>query len=147
MRRRVFILSAFAAGFAGEIAFAKDFVDDVVDQLEKQGFTGIRIQRTLLGRIRITGRRQGGQREIILNPRTGEILRDLWQNSSGQSGGSSLIEKERDDDEDDEDDDDDDDGGSNSGSGNSGSGSSNSGSGSSNSGSGSGGGSHGGGGN
>lgn len=130
MQRRVFILFALAAGMAGEAAFAKDFVDDVVDQLEKQGFTGISIQRTLLGRIRITGRRPGGQREIILNPKTGEILRDLWQDSNGQSGASSLIEKDRDDDdEDDDDDDDDDDGGSNSGSSNSGSGSGKSGSG------------------
>ena len=64
-----------------------DYVDDVVVQLEDQGFGLIEVTRTLLGRTRIVASNGNGNgtRELILNARTGEILRDVWMNSSGQS--------------------------------------------------------------
>jgi hypothetical protein len=106
MKRRVFltgITAITATAFAGASAFAATFAEDVVGQLAKQGFSNIEVGSTWLGRLRITGLRGDGQREIILNPRTGEILRDTWltagtraakpiiddvgDSSSGQSGG------------------------------------------------------------
>ncbi|WP_373051193.1 hypothetical protein [Thalassovita aquimarina] len=52
--------------------------DSVVSQLKQQGYQEITVSRTWLGRIRILARRDGERREIIVNPRTGEILRDFW---------------------------------------------------------------------
>ncbi|NEX47875.1 hypothetical protein G3572_16820 [Rhodobacter sp. ETT8] len=75
----------------GQPAFAKDFTQRVVEQLQEQGFASIVVERTLLGRTRILADSQRGRREIILNPRTGEILRDLWTVTSDGSGGGGLI--------------------------------------------------------
>lgn len=133
MDRRKFLIVSMAGMLMGVPAVAQSFSDSVVNQLRKQGFGRITTERTLLGRTRIVAIGNGGRREIILNPRTGEILRDLWiVNGSGGSGGSggtgggSIVA----DDDDDGgrgrgrgrggDDDDDDDGDDNSGSGSSG---------------------------
>lgn len=64
-------------------AFAQDFGDSVVRQLRRQGFRQISTGRTLLGRVRIVALGNGGRREIIVNPRSGEILRDLWEFDGG----------------------------------------------------------------
>ncbi|MEO8241492.1 MAG: hypothetical protein ABI832_04220 [bacterium] len=86
MKRRVFFLglasSAAILGSAGS-AMAMSFADDVIGQLTSQGFSSISMQTTWLGRVRIVAFRDGGQREIILNPRTGEILRDSWTAAAG----------------------------------------------------------------
>lgn len=52
--------------------------DSVLSQLRQQGYNEIEMSRTWLGRTRIVARRDGERREIIINPRTGEILRDFW---------------------------------------------------------------------
>ncbi len=83
MKRRLFLSLGLAAVFSGRAAFARSFAESVVAQLKKQGYRHVRVERTLLGRTRILAERNGGQREIILNPRTGEILRDLWITVSG----------------------------------------------------------------
>ncbi len=103
-------------------AVASPNQERIVAQLAEQGFTRIEVTRTLLGRTRILAINEGFLREIVLNPRTGVILRDFWRELDGNDGPDSSIL---------------DPGNSGSGSSNSGSGSSNSGSGSSNSGSGS----------
>ena len=147
MKRRDF-LCGMAAGLAvGGPALAEGVADSIVRQLKRLGFRSIVQERTLLGRVRITAQRNDGLREIIVNPNTGEILRDLWTPAGGGSGvaiiddrggksgkdgnsghgsGGDDDEDDDDDDDDDEDDDDDDDDGaddnSGSGSGNSGSG-------------------------
>ncbi len=128
MKRRAF-LSGLAAGIAiGMPAVAEGVVDSIVRQLKKLGFGGITEERTLLGRIRITASRKDGRREIIVNPQTGEILRDLWTPDAGGIGGVTIIDDRRgrsgddDDDDDDADDDDDDHDNSGKGGGNSGSG-------------------------
>ncbi|MFN4154743.1 MAG: hypothetical protein ACK4HF_08820 [Paracoccaceae bacterium] len=125
MKRRAFILT-MAVGLAAAFpALAAGFSDQVVRQLRRQGYRNIVVARTLLGRTRITATRGGGAREIILNPKTGEILRDLWIAADGRSGGAGLVDgrgggegsagqfgggaSRRDDDDDDGDDDDDDD--------------------------------------
>lgn len=110
MKRRMF-LSGLAAGIAlAAPAFAADVVDSIVRQLKKLGFRHIEQERTLLGRVRITAVRKDGRREIIVNPKTGEILRDLWTPTSGKDGELTIIDDpgSRSDDGGDDDDDDDD---------------------------------------
>ena len=88
MHRRRFLLAACSSLCVGLPALAQDFAQNVVTQLRAQGFSRIAISRTLLGRTRILASGADGQREIILNPRTGEILRDLWI-ANGSAGSSS----------------------------------------------------------
>lgn len=94
MQRRVFIAGAIAALTQAGAALASGYQDDVVAQLRSQGFGQIKIVTTWLGRTRITAQKGKLSREIIFNPRTGEILRDLVQNGDevvtsriGDSGG------------------------------------------------------------
>lgn len=54
------------------------YASAVVQQLEAEGFRDISTERTWLGRMRIVGESGDGQREIIINPNNGEVLRDLW---------------------------------------------------------------------
>lgn len=91
MQRRSLLGLGLAVVLIGQPAFAKDFTERVVDQLQDQGFASIVVERTLLGRTRILADSRDGRREIILNPRTGEILRDLWIATSGGGGGGALI--------------------------------------------------------
>lgn len=105
MKRRDFFLG-LAVGIAlGSPVFAEAVVDSVVRQLRNLGFRSIVQERTLLGRVRITARRKDGLREIIINPRTGEILRDLWTTAGG-SDAAPIIDDQHVRDEDDEDHDD-----------------------------------------
>jgi hypothetical protein len=120
MKRRAFLTGLLVGGaFAGP-ALAQGLVDDIISQLRRQRFQSVTTERTLLGRVRILAIRGDGAREIILNPRTGEILRDLWTPVSGGKAEVEIIDDRsgRDTDEDDDDDGDED----NSGSGSSGSG-------------------------
>lgn len=63
--------------------YAQDLTAQIVEQLTEQGFEVVVQERTMLGRVRISAERDGGRREIVLNPNTGEILRDLWQPAVG----------------------------------------------------------------
>lgn len=54
------------------------FVDRVIAELRNQGFTSIQVSRTWLGRARIEAQSPRFSREVVVNPRTGEILRDYW---------------------------------------------------------------------
>ena len=76
---------AAAQMFAATPALAATYAEQVVAQLRAQGFEAIRVERTLLGRTRIAADRADGSREIVLNPNTGEILRDLWTSTSGDT--------------------------------------------------------------
>ena len=58
---------------------ASEFADRIILWLQEQGFTHFEVQRTWLGRIKIEAEASGVEREIILNARTGEILRDYWE--------------------------------------------------------------------
>ncbi len=76
-RRSALIL--FSVGMLGAgAAHAGGFVDDILAQLKRQGFEAQQVQKTWLGRVRIVAQNSEGSREIIVNPNTGEILRDLW---------------------------------------------------------------------
>ena len=78
INRRKFISILVAATLTAAPAVA-DVKDLVISQLKAQGFRKIRIGRTLLGRTRIVAINSRMRREIIINPRTGEILRDYWE--------------------------------------------------------------------
>lgn len=61
-----------------------DPVSDVLRALRFQGYREIWFERTLLNRIRIVAERRGRSREIVIDPRTGEILRDYSAPPEGQ---------------------------------------------------------------
>lgn len=115
----------FAAVILAGPALAESFQDKIIAQLGQQGFSRVVISKTLLGRVRITATSLTHRREIIFNPRTGEILRDYWEVIGGApdlprisdpnpqpdgagGGGSHGGDDDNDDDNDDDDDGDDD---------------------------------------
>lgn len=89
-----FILTGLALGLALHLtpAFAEPMADSLTRQLKAQGYTQIETGYTWLGRLQVVARRGGHQREIVINPNTGEILRDYQQNipsyaNAGNGGG------------------------------------------------------------
>lgn len=111
-------------------AAAQTVQEQIITQLNDQGFDQMTVNRTLLGRVRIVARRGDLERELVFNPQTGEILRDLWVTlapdgarnvrpqiadpdaRNGQKGDRSSVDDSDvadDDDTDDNDDDDDND--------------------------------------
>jgi hypothetical protein len=138
--------TALSALLPGLPAWAQDVGDQISRQLRRMGYSDITLQRTLLGRLRITAIRGNRKREIIVNPVSGEILRDIVTDLRTGRAASGILDEDDNDNNSGQsrnDDDDDDSSGSGSSGGGS-SGSNSSGSGSSGSGS-SGGGSSGGG--
>lgn len=108
MGRKKFVGALVVGAMGGAPAMADVFSDRIVQQLEDQGFKGISTERTWLGRTRIVAEGRDGQREIIVNPHTGEILRDLMLTSNaGGDGNGGLVnvsggsddDKSRDDDD------------------------------------------------
>ena len=110
----------FAAFVSPEIAQAQAnktevVVASLISELQSSGYTNITERRTWLGRLRIRAVRGEYIREIIINPRTGEILRDYHfeledglfgfekEENVAQSGGE--VEEDDDDDDDNGDDD------------------------------------------
>ncbi len=97
------------------LAAAQTIQDQLVEQLQAQGFTNMQVSRTWLGRVRIMSRRGDLVRELVFNPQTGEILRDLWKTDDDDRApwlfnpDSSWFDDDDDDDDYDDDDDDDND--------------------------------------
>jgi hypothetical protein len=91
MQRRAFLLT-LSGGIALALPAFAAFSDDVVTQLGEQGYQNITVSTTWLGRVRILATRDGGTREIVLNPRTGEILRDLWTAADGSQKTVSIVD-------------------------------------------------------
>ena len=83
MQRRVFFAGLVVALFGAGAALASDYQSSVLAQLRAQGFDEIKVETTWLGRLKITAQRRGAEREIILNPRSGEILRDILSTRDG----------------------------------------------------------------
>jgi len=111
---------------------AQSVQEQVIAQLQAQGFTIEEVRRTFLGRVRVEARRGDVERELVFDPRNGTILRDYtenavvvrvperdedWDDDTGTEGYDDDADDDRDDDDggdgDDggDDDDDDDDGG------------------------------------
>lgn len=87
--------SLLAAALALAIALpatAQNTVAGITGQLRGLGFQQIDVGQTLLGRTRIVAISAEGQREIVVNPRTGEILRDLWRAAPGKSATHRLVD-------------------------------------------------------
>ncbi|MFC2969276.1 hypothetical protein [Acidimangrovimonas pyrenivorans] len=93
MQRREFVTALAATLLIAPMARADAMTDSVERQLRAQGFTKMHVTRTWLGRTRIVATSKTQTREIIINPRTGEILRDYWQPlaTSGQVSASDEI--------------------------------------------------------
>lgn len=94
-------LFAVAVILLGTPLLADRMRDEIVQQLQHQGYRQITISQTLLGRTRIVATGADRRREIIINPRTGEILRDFWEGDGGgqprsliDPGGRSAIAKD-----------------------------------------------------
>lgn len=92
VKRRKFLAGLLWGLIAATPAAAQDHVEDIVSQLREQGFSNIQQESTLLGRVRIMASSGDGQREIILNPHTGEILRDLWIPAEGSTRKIAIID-------------------------------------------------------
>ncbi|WP_412504337.1 hypothetical protein [Roseovarius sp. SYSU LYC5161] len=67
-------------------AFAQSVEDQVLMQLQAQGFVEITMHRTLLGRLRVVATNERYRRELVINPNTGAILRDYWEETSDDAG-------------------------------------------------------------
>lgn len=87
MNRRVFLLtSAGSLLLASPVLAATSYEDDVARGLVSQGFAITSKRRTLLGRVRFTASRGEMRREVVVDPSSGEILRDYTQ-QTGDAGG------------------------------------------------------------
>lgn len=73
------------------VALADSFTDRITDQLRQQGYGEIVVTRTFLGRYRIVATTDRIEREIIVNPGTGEILRDYIEDKDDDSASSGLF--------------------------------------------------------
>lgn len=87
MLRRAFLLGLVAAVSGAGPGLAQGYADTLLAELRREGYRDIVVSRTLLGRLRVQAARNGRLREIVLNPNTGEILRDLWLVESGDDSG------------------------------------------------------------
>ena len=105
------IVVAIVCSVATPLA-AQTVEESILSQLSDQGFSEFETRRTLLGRIRIVAYGNGLIREIVINPTTGEILRDYWRKEDGDVAVPKLVDPSAqtassDDDDDDDDDNDD----------------------------------------
>lgn len=92
MHRRKFLVLVTAFSLSGTLPAWADKEDDIIERLVEAGFGQIEVSRTLLGRVRIVATKGNIRRELVINPRTGEILRDVTlvaedDKSSGSSDG------------------------------------------------------------
>jgi uncharacterized membrane protein YgcG len=78
------IATIFMAGLLvfGSPLHAQSLQDRVMRDLRSEGYSQVTPERTMLGRVRITGVRGKLFREIIINPSTGEILRDVTRTAA-----------------------------------------------------------------
>lgn len=71
---------------AGSAAQAQTPGERVVAALEKAGYRIETQERTFLGRLRIVAVRGALKREVVVNPGTGEVLRDIALQGGGGDG-------------------------------------------------------------
>jgi hypothetical protein len=73
--KRLLFAAALLAASAGP-ALARTIEDQVLSNLAAQGYVILEQGYTFLGRLRIVAENERFHREIVVNPGTGEILRD-----------------------------------------------------------------------
>lgn len=84
MIRRRALLAAAALWLTSSTLARADDVEDIVRWLRQLGFDDVSTSRSLLGRVQIRATGAIGTRELVVNPRTGEILRDVWLDADGK---------------------------------------------------------------
>jgi hypothetical protein len=72
---RCVTVAALAVALAAPVA-AQSIRDDVEAALVAQGYEIVNVGRTWLGRLRVVAENDEIRREIVINPSTGEVLRD-----------------------------------------------------------------------
>jgi hypothetical protein len=88
INRRVFLLTSLGALVSAPSAFAAATPEDLVARdLVGSGFRITSRRRTLLGRVRFVAVRGETEREVVLDPSSGEILRD-YSRDYGRGEGS-----------------------------------------------------------
>ena len=65
------------------LAGGGDVAGQVTRQLVDQGYDRVEMHRTLLGKIVVTAIGRGHEREIVIDPRNGALLRDLVRDADG----------------------------------------------------------------
>lgn len=91
INRRLFLLTSAGALLGARSAFAADTPEDqVARNLTGAGFRITSRRRTLLGRVRFLAVRGGTEREVVLDPSSGEILRDYSRTSVGGEGSAAT---------------------------------------------------------
>lgn len=91
MNRRLFLLTSMGALLSAPSAFAAATPEDLVaNDLTGAGFRITSRQRTLLGRVRFVAVRGGTEREVVLDPSSGEILRDYSRDAVRGEGSNST---------------------------------------------------------
>jgi uncharacterized membrane protein YgcG len=83
MQRRFFIATMASAVLVASGAMAAGVEAGIAAQLSAQGYDQILVETTWLGRLKITAHKDDSLREIVVNPRTGEILRDILRKKDG----------------------------------------------------------------
>ncbi len=91
MKCKAFLAAVAAVLLTAAPLFAQSVVDQIRAQLVAQGYDSISVSRTLLGRTRIEASSARFEREIIVDPRTGEILRDYWEIKDGSDADAVEI--------------------------------------------------------
>lgn len=66
---------------------------DIISQLEGSGYTLVEREVSWLGRVVLEFHSQTHEREIILNPTTGEIIRDYLEVLDGEDENETWFEK------------------------------------------------------
>ncbi|MCB2115412.1 MAG: hypothetical protein KDE00_03735 [Rhodobacteraceae bacterium] len=91
MNRRRFLLSAasLATLVASAGAAHASIEDKVAARLRREGYRIVQRKRTWLGRVRFIAVRSREERELVLDPSSGEILRDYSTTISIASDGPS----------------------------------------------------------
>lgn len=92
-KRAVIIVFTAAITLWSGAGLAASVADGIMAQLSRQGFTAISSETTWLGRLRIIASRKDGSREIVINPRTGEILRDQFTALRGTDATQPILDE------------------------------------------------------
>ncbi len=91
LNRRAFLAIGAAMALTPLPAAAGTVEDFFIKELKAQGYTEFETGYTWLRRLRIVALSPTYRREIIVNPRTGEILRDFWVRRDGGDGSADLL--------------------------------------------------------
>lgn len=89
-RRKLLLTTVGLVAALAVPAAAREIERDVAARLGREGFRITSRSRTWLGRVRIEATKGGLLREIVLDPSTGEILRDYTDDSGVQVAGGET---------------------------------------------------------